>query len=402
MTEEKKSFQDEYAEKIAKELIEMLQNGTAPWQKPWNPAMGRDVPYNHSTGHEYSGVNFLRLMMTGRQDPRWMTYRQAEAVGAQVRKGECGTALLMIKTHTEQIKKDEYGRPVKDTEGKPVKEMVKLERPYYRGFTVFNAEQIDGLPKLELPPPDWDNHERAEKLLAASGAEIHHRGDRAFYSPSKDFIVLPHKDQFIGQGEYYATALHELGHWTGHESRLNRDLSGMFGSQAYAREELRAEIASMMTCRELGLPHNPERHADYVGSWIKVLQEDPNEIFKASSDANKIKAFVLSFEQKIGQTKETGKEPEPIQPPTSALGDNEKMLLIGKVWFDQYTVSLPPKERQQKQILLETVECAVAGIPKEHQITALANFYQDQMQQAAQTQEIKNVQPEQPELFSER
>ncbi|PSJ80654.1 hypothetical protein C7N83_05070 [Neisseria iguanae] len=225
MTEKKNPY-DDYAQKIAEELIEKLKQGTAPFQQPWNPAMGRDLPYNHTTGVEYSGTNSLKLMMAGRLDPRWLTYKQAQSIDAQVRKGERGIGLIKMITHVERVKKDENGKTVKDKDGQPVKERVPLEKPFYKSYTVFNAEQVDGLPKLELPPPVWENHDKAESILKASGAEIHHRGNDAYYNPTKDFIVLPNKDQFTGQGEYYAVALHELGHWTGHESRLNRDLSG--------------------------------------------------------------------------------------------------------------------------------------------------------------------------------
>ena len=235
--------------------------------------MGRDFPHNPVSGNEYSGLNVLRLMLQGRSDPRWMTYKQAASVNAQVRKGERGVGLVRLITHVERVKKDEHGKTVRDENGEPVKERHALEQPYFKGFTVFNAEQIDGLPELKQAEPVWANHERAEKLLTASGAVIRHGGNDAYYSPKRAEIVLPKKEQFAGQGEYYAVALHELGHWSGHESRLNRDLSGRFGSEAYAREELRAEIASLMLTRELGLPHNPDRHAHYVGSWIKRSEE---------------------------------------------------------------------------------------------------------------------------------
>lgn len=299
MSEQQKSRQEEYAEQIAQELIERLQQGTAPFQRLWEPSMGRDFPHNPVSGNEYSGLNVLRLMLQGRSDPRWMTYKQAASVNAQVRKGERGVGLVRLITHVERVKKDEHGKTVLDENGELVKERHALEQPYFKGFTVFNAEQIDGLPELKQAEPVWANHERAEKLLTASGAVIRHGGNDAYYSPKRDEIVLPKKEQFAGQGEYYAVALHELGHWSGHESRLNRDLSGRFGSEAYAREELRAEIASLMLTRELGLPHNPDRHAHYVGSWIKVLSEEPMEILKATQDAGRIKGFVLGFEQQI-------------------------------------------------------------------------------------------------------
>ncbi|WP_439847610.1 ArdC family protein, partial [Neisseria gonorrhoeae] len=174
-------------------------------------------------------------------------------------------------------------------DGKPEKETVRLERPKVFHAVVFNGEQIDGLPPLKLRPLSWNPDERAENILKNSGAVIDHRhGDRAFYSPSRDSITLPLREQFESPGAYYETALHELGHWTGHADRLNRDLSHPFGSEGYAREELRAEIASLMLSQELGVSFNPGQHASYVASWIMVLQDDPMEIMRAASDAEKI------------------------------------------------------------------------------------------------------------------
>ena len=295
VTQPKKSFH----EAVAENLIKQLKQGTAPWQKPWKPGDPLlTLPHNPTTGKRYRGINILHLMSQGRTDPRWMTYRQAASLGAQVRKGEKSILIQYWKFNEERIKKDEHGQPILNSEGKPVKEQFKLERPKAFYATVFNAEQIDNLPKLEITSPDWEPIDRAEQILQASKAVIHHgQNDRAFYRASSDEIHLPHKEQFQRPDQYYATALHELGHWTGHESRLNRDLGNPFGSEAYAKEELRAEIASMILGGELGIGHDPEQHAAYVGSWIKVLEDDPKEIFRAAADAEKIQDYVLSFSQ---------------------------------------------------------------------------------------------------------
>ena len=156
--------------------------------------------------------------------------------------------------------------------------------------------------------------------MAASGASINHvRGDKAFYAPVQDQIYLPLKEQFRSPGAYYATALHELGHWTGHESRLDREMMNQYGTPAYAREELRAEISSLMMTREFGVPHDPGQHAAYVGGWVQVLESDPTEILRASRDAAKIKDFLMDFERRnIEQNKPapTAEAPEPEQPVT--------------------------------------------------------------------------------------
>ncbi len=295
MKNSKKAFH----EQVAENLIAQLKQGTAPWQKPWQPGDPiAALPHNTTSGNRYRGINALQLMSQPFADTRWMTYKQASALGAQVKKGEKGTQIQYWKFNEERIKKDDNGKPLLSSEGQPIKELVKLERPRAFYANVFNAEQIDGLPPLNIKAPDWNPLERAEQILQASHAVIKHGElDRAFYRPTTDRIHLPHKNQFSTSDGYYSVALHELGHWTGHESRLNRDLSNPFGSEAYAKEELRAEIASMLLGHELGIGHDPGQHAAYVDHWIKALQEDPKEIFRAAADAEKIQDYVLSLSQ---------------------------------------------------------------------------------------------------------
>lgn len=310
--EPKKPFHEVVAEK----LIEQLKAGTAPWQRPWEPGEPNAyLPMNPTTGKRYKGINAIHLMAQGRSDGRWMTYKQAAAVGAQVRKGEKGTPVQYWKFSEEQNKVDESGRPVLNAKGEPVKETVQLERPRVFFATVFNAEQIDGLPPIQKKEQTWSAVERAEHILKASGASITHApGDRAFYRPATDSIHLPDRGQFPSADNYYATALHELGHWTGHASRLDRDLAHPFGSEGYAKEELRAEIASMILGDELGIGHDPGQHAAYVGSWIKALQDEPLEVFRAAADAEKIHDCVLAFEQKQVQEQDQQQSQAKQQP----------------------------------------------------------------------------------------
>lgn len=197
-------------------------------------------------------------------------------------------------------KKDENGKPVLDANGKKQMVNVKLDRPKVFSAVVFNAEQIQGLPPLETKTetPAWDRHERAENILQSMGVPItHDQSDGAFYRPSTDSIHLPDRSQFATADTYYATALHEAGHATGHKSRLDRDLTGKFGSESYAKEELRAEIASMMIGDELQIGHDPGQHAAYVKSWVKVLKEDPKEILRAAKDAEQISAHIIGYEK---------------------------------------------------------------------------------------------------------
>lgn len=302
-----------YAEQVAEKVIEQLKQGTAPWQKPWSAGEFGTMPMNPTTGNRYKGINAINLMMQGQPDPRWMTYNQAQELGGQVRKGEKGTMIQYWKFQEERIKKDDNGRPVLNAEGEKVKETVQLDRPKCFNAFVFNASQIDGLPEMQKKEQSWSAVERAEHILAASGAKITHAaGDRAFYRLSTDSITMPERGQFDTADNYYATALHELGHWTGHPSRLDRDLTNPFGSEGYAKEELRAEIASMIIGDELGIGHDPGQHVSYVKSWIKALQDDPLEIFRAAADAEKIQKFVLAFEQKQVQTEQQTQEHEAV------------------------------------------------------------------------------------------
>lgn len=312
---------NDYARTVADTLIEQLREGVAPWQKPWDATGTRFLPYNPTSGNDYRGMNAMWLLMMqhakGYGDARWMTYKQAAGEGAQVRKGEKGTAVQYWKFEDRVPAKDAQGKPIKDGEGKPVMVTTKLERPRVFTATVFNASQIDGLPAaVDRPQPSaWEREQRAEAIMTNSGADVRHQaGDRAYYSPATDHVVLPERGQFPDSADYYGTALHELGHWTGHKSRLDRDLAHPFGSEGYAREELRAEISSLMMADRLGIPHKPDRHAAYVGSWIKALENDPREIFRAAADAEKISGMLLGFEQQ--QTQAIGDDTVTIATPT--------------------------------------------------------------------------------------
>lgn len=289
----------DYVQMVAERVIEQLRTGTAPWLKPWK-AGELSLPRNPTTDKPYRGMNSMWLAMQGRSDPRWLTYKQAAAIGAQVRKGEKGTIVQYWMWREERPMVDQHGAPVLDGDGKPRRTTVELERPKVISSVVFNGEQIDGLPALELrePQPEFERHARAEAMLKAAPAPIRHvEGDSAHYNLIRDEIVLPMRDQFGAADGFYATALHEIAHSTGHPSRLNRDLAHPFGSIGYAKEELRAEIASLMLGENLGIGHDPGQHAAYIQSWIRALQEDPREIFRASADAEKILSFMLSLER---------------------------------------------------------------------------------------------------------
>ncbi len=305
----------DYRQILTDKLIEHLEAGTAPWQKPWDAREGSDrLPYNPVTGKEYRGANSLFLTMNGRSDPRWATYKQAAEQGWQVRKGEKSSLIEYWKFSDSVPAVDVSGKPIMGDDGKQKTTSVLLEKPKVFRARVFNAEQMDGVPELSKAPRqyEWDPVDRADAILKSSGAKLFHdQADRAFYSPSRDEIHLPGRDQFKDQAAYYSTALHELGHWTGHETRLRREFGGGFGSAEYAKEELRAELSSYFMADKLGIPHDPGQHAAYVKSWIQVLQEDKNEIFRAARDAEKIVEYVsgLAQEQGISQSNDLFNKP---------------------------------------------------------------------------------------------
>ena len=296
---------ERYHKEFAAQLIEQVKKGTAPWQKPWK--VGERIgSRNLASGQLYSGSNTIRLMVVaadrGYSDSRWATYAQIQAAGDQIRKGERGTHILSFKTHRRVAVKDEKGQPVKDKNGEQVYRHEKLSRPFTRIYTVFNVEQARNIKPEPRPEPAkaWEAHKRAEAVINASGVPVKHvQGDRAYYSLGSDQVVLPEKSQFPSADHYYQTALHELGHASGHPDRLNRDalqqgVQDGFGSESYAREELRAEISAMMTGDRLGTGHDPSRGAAYVSSWVEVLDKNPQEIVNASAEAQRMSNYLIS------------------------------------------------------------------------------------------------------------
>src|SRR3954449_11279556 len=282
---------DHYAE-VTAQIIAALEAGTPPWRRPWdeNKTAGPMVPQNATTGIRYRGMNTIMLGMSPLAftsgDPRWATYKQAADRGWQVRKGSHGTPGFFYK----RIE-------VQDRNGTSAEALKVL--PLLRAFTLFHATQIDGIPpyvpaSLEQAP--WREPEAAEVIACNSGAVIHTGGGRAFYSPGTDHVQLPPAVAFRSPAAYASVKLHELGHWSGAKHRLNRDLSGRFGSHSYAREELRAELAQVMICAELGIDDcDFTNGAAYIADWLKSLRGDKREVFRAAADAQRIADYLLAF-----------------------------------------------------------------------------------------------------------
>lgn len=291
---------NDYRQDLTNKIIESLEAGTAPWQKPWDGSVGSFFPLNPTTDKPYRGGNALWLMLQGYEDPRWCTFNQAVDNGWKIKKGSKATYIEYWKW-SDTVK--EFDQEL----GAEVDVSVQLERPRVFYAKVFNLSQMENVPELARAQPAWNPLDLAENALVKSGANIiHDQMDRAFYSSVLDAIHMPPRNAFPDAPKYYATALHELGHWTGHESRLGRDLGNDFGSPEYAKEELRAELASLFLSDRLGIPFEFEQHAAYVGSWIKALQDDKHEIFKAARDAENIVSFVMDLA--LSKTLEVEKE----------------------------------------------------------------------------------------------
>jgi len=279
---------------VTAKIIAELQGGRFPWVQPWGKAgtATTGLPRNALTGRTYSGVNVLILwgavIGEGFPSQSWLTFRQALEAGGCVRKGEKGTTVVYADRFIPKGESERASRADEDARA----------IPFLKRFTVFNVAQCEGLrPGLApdpVPLPEREIVPTAEALIKASNADFRVGGDKAFYAPTPDFIQVPPQPAFYDQINYYRTALHELTHWTGHHSRLARDFSGTFGTKAYAREELAAEMGSAFLCAALGIVPTV-RHADYLAGWLEVLREDNRAIFRAASAASKAADFLIGL-----------------------------------------------------------------------------------------------------------
>ncbi|HME27796.1 MAG TPA: zincin-like metallopeptidase domain-containing protein [Acetobacteraceae bacterium] len=301
---------DHYQE-VTDRIIAALEAGTPPWRRPWDPdkAGGPAMPRNAATGQRYRGINVLTLGMSAlafsSTDPRWATCKQAADRGWQVRRGERGTTGYFFKR-----------LELRDASKSDDDEDAMKRIPLLRAFTLFHASQIDGVADY-VPPAiveaPWRAPEAAETILASSGAVIRIGGERAFYSPATDHIQLPPRAAFATAQGFCGVLIHEMSHWSGAPSRLNRDLCTSFSSHDYAREELRAEIGQVMDCAELGIADcDFTNNVAYVASWLEKLRSDRKEIFRAAADAQRIADYLLAFHPDYVNSQAGPTESEPI------------------------------------------------------------------------------------------
>lgn len=285
-------------ERVTADIVAVIEQGASTFQMPWYRS-GIKRPVNASTQKRYHGVNVLGLwaaaQMAGYSSGYWATYKQWKELGAQVRRGERASLIVFYKKIEQEIRDQEE---IEDGSRKT----YLLIRP----SMVFNASQVDGWtsPKPEIREPA-KLVAQAETFMSTSRAQVRHGGDRAYYAPVADYIQLPDRERFTGSTtsspteSYYATALHELTHWTGHETRLDRKLalSKRFGDEAYAMEELVAELGAAFLCCDLGITNTPRPdHAAYIAKWLRVLKTDKKAIFAAASKASQAHEYLLGLQ----------------------------------------------------------------------------------------------------------
>lgn len=276
-------------ETFAKKVTEMFLNNRAPWTKPWGANCAKGLPVNALTGRPYRGCNVMFLLATPFASRGWLTFKQVSSLGGKVKRGSKATDIFFFtKIQVEHT----------DTK---TGEKFLVDVPVLKNFKVFNLEQCEipeGAP-LKYHPENMDKNpiddnsvfDDCEKLLNLS---VWFENDvQAFYSPSRDEIHLPNRRTFSSLSGFWGTAMHELSHWTGHESRLDRDMRHSFGSQKYAREELIAEVSSWLLAVTLGTPHEPQNSAAYVASWVRDFKDKPREIYSAISQAQRVVDYLL-------------------------------------------------------------------------------------------------------------
>lgn len=279
-------------ERVTAKVIEQLEAGTAPWRRPWQIGAAPLSRPLRANGLPYRGINTLLLWMlaqtSGYDSNYWMTYKQAQELGGQVRKGE-KAATVVYAGAIERTQQNEKG------------EEEESRIPFLKTYSVFNADQVDGLPERfrpvvaepNTPLDQMQRIEAADEFFANIGADIRHGGDKAFYQPALDFIQIPLYETFESAEAYAATLAHEAVHWSAHSSRLDRSIKNAFGTKDYAREELVAELGAAYLGADLGIFIEPRAdHAAYLASWLGVLKEDKRAIFRAAAHAERAAAFL--------------------------------------------------------------------------------------------------------------
>lgn len=279
---------DKVYEIVTDQIIKKLEEGTIPWKRPWKTSGINMWPRNGKSNRGYTGINVFLLSMQGYSDPRWLTFKAVGEMGGKVRKGESGTMIVYWNFVEKEVENEKTGK----------REIKNI--PFLRYYRVFNVQQTEGLniePLVEMPEVEWNPVTEAEIIISGyqNGPRINYvLQDRAYYKPSDDVITMPVIGQFPDANEYYATLFHELGHSTGHESRLNRmEESAVFGDPVYSREELVAEFCSAFLCATAGIDNTIDNSSAYIKGWAAKLREEPRLLVTAASRGQKAADWII-------------------------------------------------------------------------------------------------------------
>lgn len=287
---------EDFYQTITQKIVDQLSQGVRPWQCPWNAksAFGSPSRPLRSNGQRYSGINVLVLwiesQIRGFTIPVWLTFRQAKELGGFVKKGEKSTTVVYANSFTKSEIDAETG------------EELKRNIPFLKTYSVFNVDQVEGLPehfyaREQSPRNLEDRLDHAEEFFKATKIETRYGGNRAYYSPSGDYIQLPPYDSFVSRSSFYATRAHESIHATGGEKRLNREFGKRFGDNKYAFEELIAELGAAFLCADLSIaPEVMPEHGQYLHAWLSILKEDSKALFTAASQASRAVDFLHSLQ----------------------------------------------------------------------------------------------------------
>lgn len=349
---------------VTNRIVEQLQDHLISYDKPWvSVGMDGQMAHNAETGNRYKGVNQFMLGDTvekkGYLLNQWLTFKQIKTLGGSVRKGEKASHVIAyVKEYkdTQGVKYDEKDMKEMDVERKT--ELGIIARSYVVSHPVFNVFQTQGLPEkyyhipsTPLPGP-FEIDEKAEKLLSHSGAKIEYeQRNAAFYSPEHDVIKMPVRAQFNGKEPFYETALHELGHWTGHESRLDR-FNKRTDEKQYAQEELVAELTSAFLCAELGFSKPITNNAAYIKSWLEKLEGDKRYIVKAAAQAEKAAEYVWHLHRQKERDNEVTRTTDIVPRDTrseNATFPDSRAEVPGRLFSENYALYLHQKELARKQ-----------------------------------------------------
>jgi antirestriction protein ArdC len=302
--------------RVTDKIIAAIEAGADTWTMPWHAAEGGGYPVNAATGQNYRGVNILNLWVTAQEkgyaDPHWATFKQWQDLGKQVAKGEKSTLGVFWK----RFEGNATAPVEQDADGEDARSYMVA-----RAFSLFNACQTEGYEPIAQPiRPEHERIDSAESFFEALGADIRHGGSKAFYRPSTDQIQMPSFEAFVDPIAYYATLAHEATHWSGHGSRLDRDLKGRFGDDSYAAEELIAELGAAFVSASLQLTAEPrDDHAAYIDNWLKILKADNRAIFTAAGHAQRAADYLHAQQNREPQAKPSPDERRRSQPGPAAV-----------------------------------------------------------------------------------